>query len=79
MRQPWWRADHLADVLDCAEKGDAPAAGYLTAALAGEVAADGGRDGPDYDRGFLAERTRQAQWLAARLGLVDEPPSPQDG
>jgi hypothetical protein len=79
MRQPWWRVDHLADVLECAEKGDAPVAGYITAALAGEVAAGGGRGGPDYDRGFLAERTRQAQWLAERLGLVDEGVGLQDG
>jgi hypothetical protein len=69
MRQPWWGDGHLSDLLVCAEVGDAPAAGYLTAALAGEVAAGGGRHGSDFDRGFLSERRRQAQWLAARLGL----------
>jgi hypothetical protein len=72
MRQPWWRDGHLSDLLVCAEVGDAPAAGYLAAALAGEVAARGGRQGSDYDRGFLRERARQAQWLAARLALADD-------
>jgi hypothetical protein len=72
IRQPWWDDGYLSDLLVCAEVGDAPTAGYLSAALAGEVAAGGGRDGSDYDRGFLRERTRQAQWLAERLGLPDD-------
>ena len=71
MRQPWWDDGHLRDLLVCAEVGNAPGAGYITAALAGEVTAGGERNGSDYDRGFLRERARQAQWLADRLGLVD--------
>jgi hypothetical protein len=72
MRQPGWGDGHLSDLLVCAEVGDAPAAGYLAAALAGEVAAGGGRYGADYDRGFLSERRRQAQWLVDELGLADD-------
>jgi hypothetical protein len=71
VRQSWWHADYLTDVLQSAAVGDAPVAGYITAALAGEVAARGGRVGPDYDRGFLAERARQGRWLAERLELED--------
>ena len=72
MRRPWWRPHHLSDLLESADKGNAEVAGYITAALAGEVAAGGAREGPDYDSGFLSERSRQAQWLAERLGLVDD-------
>jgi hypothetical protein len=72
MRQSWWRDGHLSDLLMCAEVGNAPGAGYITAALAGEVAAGGERKGSDYDRGFLSERARQAQWLADRLGLAGD-------
>jgi hypothetical protein len=78
MRQPWWHDDYLADVLKCAEEGNAAAAGYLTAALAGEIAAGGGRGGPDYDRAFLGERVRQAVWLTERLALGDEAAGRQD-
>jgi hypothetical protein len=72
MRQPWWDDGHLNDLMACAEVGNAPGAGYITAALAGEVAAGGGRDGSAYDRGFRRERARQAQWLADELGLADD-------
>jgi hypothetical protein len=60
----------LSDVRDCADKGNAPAAAYITAVLAGEAVAGGARSGPDYDRGFLMERTRQSQWFAEHLGLA---------
>jgi hypothetical protein len=71
-------ADELVDVDDCAEKGDAAAAGYLTAGLAGGLAAEGGRAGPRYDRGFFAERARQARWLAERVGMPDEAAGQRD-
>jgi hypothetical protein len=60
----------LSDVRDCADQGNAPAAAYITAVLAGEAVASGARSGPDYDRGFLVERTRQSQWFAEHLGLA---------
>jgi hypothetical protein len=49
--------------------GAAPA-GYFTAMLAGE-STTGVHSGPDYDRAFIRERARQAQWLRDELQLVD--------
>jgi hypothetical protein len=46
----------------------AGAAGYWAAMLAGDSVADR-RSGPEYERGFAAERGAQADWLQAKLSL----------
>lgn len=51
-----------------AERGQAAAAGYWTAVLAGESCA-GRRCGAEYDGAFAQERTAQARWIAAELSL----------
>jgi hypothetical protein len=48
--------------------GGAAPAGYFTAMLAGEAVA-GCHHGDVYDTHFLAERGRQAEWLARELSL----------
>lgn len=70
----WRSVELIPDVIDSAEHADAAAAGYLMAVLAGRVAAEDGRSGPDFDGGFRAERARQARWLAERLALADSGP-----
>jgi hypothetical protein len=66
----------LDDLAGFARSANAAAAGYLGAHLRGRVTAGGSRTGVDFDRGFAEERTLQAEWLAERLGLVDDPEQP---
>jgi hypothetical protein len=69
----------LEDMIGFARSGDAVAAGYVAALLKGKAAAGGSSGGVEFDRGYLGERALQAQWLAERLGLVDDPRGPGSG
>jgi hypothetical protein len=69
-------AGELEDLIGFARIGDATAAGYVAALLKGKAAAGGLSSAVNFDRGFLEERALQAQWLAARLGLVDDAEGP---
>ena len=59
-----------ADAVADAASGWVAGAAYVTAAVAAEVAC-GARSGSLYQRHFLAERSRQAQWLRDRLALSE--------
>jgi hypothetical protein len=63
-------AGRAADAALDAGSGWVAGAAYVTAAVAAEVAS-GARSGALYQHHFLAERTRQAQWLRDRLALSD--------
>ena len=60
-----------ADAAIYAQQSNAAVTAYIAAIGAGELAA-GGRRGPAFDQGFLAERAEQAAWLRGSLGLVDD-------
>jgi hypothetical protein len=58
----------LARIQRATSFASAGAAGYWAAMLAGDSVADR-RSGPEYERGFAAERAAQADWLQAELSL----------